>query len=185
MALVPQNLEEFQTAEFWDGFFRARKEKPFEWYCDYAALKQKILQRCHGKTILIPGCGNSDLSALLSPQHCPLPTSQLASLSYDDGVTNITNVDFSKPVIREMLGKNVRKRPQMKWLVMDITQMKVVYQIWKRAEGSDVSSAVQFDEGAFDVVLDKGALDALMGDCEADSTEKAEQYLQEVHSSPS
>ena len=46
-------------------------------------------------------------------------------------------------------------------------------------------SAVQFSEGAFDVVLDKGALDALMGDSEADSTEKAEQYLQEVHSSHS
>ena len=44
---------------------------------------------------------------------------------YDDGYLSITNNDFSKLVIREMLTKNLRERPQMKWLVDDMTQMKV------------------------------------------------------------
>lgn len=44
--------------------------------------------------------------------------------SYDDGVEAITNVDFSKLLIREMLTAHVRQRPKMKWLVMDVTQLK-------------------------------------------------------------
>lgn len=47
---------------------------------------------------------------------------------YDDGVQELTNIDFSKVVIREMLMKNVRTRPKMKWLVMDMTDTKVFTQ---------------------------------------------------------
>ena len=43
---------------------------------------------------------------------------------YDDGCTGITNIDFSKGVIKEMMLKNLRKRPLMKWQVMDMTQTK-------------------------------------------------------------
>lgn len=43
---------------------------------------------------------------------------------YDDGCTGITNIDFSKGVIKEMMLKNVRRRPRMKWQVMDMTEMK-------------------------------------------------------------
>ncbi len=44
---------------------------------------------------------------------------------YDDGCTGITNIDFSKGVIKEMMLKNLRKRPRMKWQVMDMTETKV------------------------------------------------------------
>ena len=43
---------------------------------------------------------------------------------YDDGCTGITNIDFSKGVIKEMMLKNVRQRPRMKWQVMDMTETK-------------------------------------------------------------
>ncbi len=43
---------------------------------------------------------------------------------YDDGCTGITNIDFSKGVIKEMMLKNLRKRPRMKWQVMDMTETK-------------------------------------------------------------
>ena len=48
-----------------------------------------------------------------------------ATARYDEGCTAITNIDFSKPVIKEMMAKNLRKRPLMKWQVMDMTQTKV------------------------------------------------------------
>ncbi len=44
---------------------------------------------------------------------------------YDDGITNITNIDFSRGVIRDMMVKNLRSRPSMRWLVMDMTETKV------------------------------------------------------------
>ena len=46
---------------------------------------------------------------------------------YDAGCRSITNIDFSKICIKEMMVKNLRQRPQMKWIVMDMTQMTVGY----------------------------------------------------------
>nr|GEX31424.1 methyltransferase-like protein 13 [Tanacetum cinerariifolium] len=62
---------------------------------------------------------------------------------YDEGFLCITNIDFSKVVIGDMLKRNVRDRPCMRWRVMDMTCM-------------------QFADKSFDAVLDKGGLDALM-----------------------
>lgn len=55
----------------------------------------------------------------------------------------MTNIDFSDAVIEEMRLKNSRRR-EMQWLVMDMTCME------------------SFDADSFDVVIDKGSLDALM-----------------------
>lgn len=65
MSLVPEKLDQFQTEDFWNTFFKTRGDIPFEWYCDYEALKPFVLEKCRNKRILIPGCGNSDLSAKL------------------------------------------------------------------------------------------------------------------------
>ena len=59
-------------------------------------------------SILILGCGNADFSADL----------------YDDGYQDITNVDISDVVIKQMQEKNKDERPKMKWVVMDITDME-------------------------------------------------------------
>ncbi|KAL5542698.1 hypothetical protein UlMin_010408 [Ulmus minor] len=132
-------LGDFTSKENWDEFFTIRNsDDPFEWYAEWAELRNPLLSHLSGtngtqveesesKQILVPGCGNSRLSEHL----------------YDDGFKAITNIDFSKVVISEMLRRNVRQRPGMRWRVMDMTSM-------------------QFENGAFDAVLDKGGLDALM-----------------------
>eukprot|EP01023_Acetabularia_acetabulum_P037670 TRINITY_DN3583_c2_g1_i4.p1 TRINITY_DN3583_c2_g1~~TRINITY_DN3583_c2_g1_i4.p1 ORF type:complete len:633 (-),score=87.05 TRINITY_DN3583_c2_g1_i4:112-2010(-) len=95
--------------------------------------------------VLVPGCGNSELSAQL----------------YDDGINNIVNIDFSKVVIREMLSKNLRQRPSMKWMVADMTKTK-------------------FQDDEFDVILDKGSLDAVMGEESEESAVVGKKYLLEM-----
>ena len=62
--LVPEDHAEFRSVKFWDGFFAARGDKAFEWYGDWKQLRSFILRDC-GKEdkVLVPGCGNSDLSA--------------------------------------------------------------------------------------------------------------------------
>ncbi|KAG4935520.1 hypothetical protein JHK85_050439 [Glycine max] len=71
-------------------------------------------------TLLIPGCGNFRLSEHL----------------YDAGHTAITNIDFSKIVISDMLHRNVRDHPLMRWRIMDMT-------------------AMQFEDESFGAVIDK------------------------------
>ncbi|EYU32697.1 hypothetical protein MIMGU_mgv1a020540mg [Erythranthe guttata] len=127
----------FTDQENWDFFFDARRgaDDFFEWsHLSYPPEEQSIL---------VPACGNSRLSEHL----------------YDDGFTNITNVDFSKVVISAMLRRNVNERPVMKWRVMDMTDM-------------------QFENGTVDAIIDKGGLDALM-ESELDSRSGI-LYLSEV-----
>ena len=63
-ALVPETFDEFRSLDFWDGFFKSRGHKAFEWYGDWRQLKQHLTQDCKaGDEILVVGCGNSDLSA--------------------------------------------------------------------------------------------------------------------------
>ncbi|ESO86417.1 hypothetical protein LOTGIDRAFT_129263 [Lottia gigantea] len=127
MELLPKSHTEFDSPEYWDKFFKRLGSKTFEWYGEYPQLCG-ILHK-YVKTndrILMVGCGNSQLSADL----------------YDVGITNITNIDISDVVIRQMTDKN-RTRTEMSFVKMDVTEMPL-------------------EEGEFSVVLDKGTLDALM-----------------------
>lgn len=74
-------------------------------------------------SILVVGCGNSDMSAR----------------AYDAGFHQITNVDYSPVVIEEMQKRN-KQRKEMRWLEMNMLDMKA------------------FTDGTFDVAIDKGAL---------------------------
>ncbi|KAF5192434.1 Methyltransferase-like protein [Thalictrum thalictroides] len=129
-----QTLGDFTSKENWDKFFSIRgSDDSFEWYADWPNLQNPLLSQLSNFKeeksiqILIPGCGNSKLSENL----------------YDAGFHGITNIDFSKVVISDMLRRNVRTRPDMRWRVMDMTHM-------------------QFTDDTFDAVVDKGGLDALM-----------------------
>ncbi|KAG0456449.1 hypothetical protein HPP92_024237 [Vanilla planifolia] len=137
-----ETLNDFTSKENWDKFFSLRGSgDSFEWYAEWPSIKGLLLGELSALTsaategngkpkspqVLVPGCGSSRLS-----EHI-----------YDAGFHQITNIDFSKVVISDMLRRNVRSRPEMRWRVMDMTDM-------------------QFREESFDVVLDKGALDALM-----------------------
>ncbi|KAL9411310.1 hypothetical protein AB3S75_044996 [Citrus x aurantiifolia] len=145
-----QTLGDFTSKENWDKFFTIRGTgDSFEWYAEWPQLRDPLISLIGAPTsspppqILVPGCGNSRLSEHL----------------YDAGFHGITNVDFSKVVISDMLRLNVRDRPDMRWRVMDMTSM-------------------QFMDETFDVVLDKGGLDALM---EPELGHKlGNQYLSEV-----
>lgn len=114
-----ETLGDFTSKENWDKFFTIRgSDDTFEWYAEWIELREPLLPLLTSDAagtssgdlqILVPGCGNSRLSEHL----------------YDAGIHGITNVDFSKVVISDMLRRNVRDRPIMRWRVMDMTQMQV------------------------------------------------------------
>jgi hypothetical protein len=114
---LPAALTDFRQESYWDQFFKASQGRAFEWYGEWAALPglfRELLglrpERRPPLEILVPGCGNSRLSAAM----------------YDAGFHKIVNVDFNKRVVAEMLRLNVRARPLMRWQVMDITKMQVL-----------------------------------------------------------
>jgi EEF1A lysine methyltransferase 4 len=86
--------------------------------------------------------------------------SDLSADIYDDGFHNITSIDFSATVIQNQVAKNQQARPEMQWKVMDMLDL-------------------EFDNGSFDVVIDKAAMDALTVD-EEDPWDPAEHVKLEV-----
>lgn len=134
---ILETLGDFTSKENWDKFFLLRGAgDSFEWYADWPSLRDPVLAQLSSASadaaaetvrILVPGCGSSRLSEYV----------------YDAGFRDVTNIDFSKVAVSDMLRRHVRSRPEMKWRVMDMTQM-------------------QFTDEFFDVILDKGGLDALM-----------------------
>lgn len=91
------------------------------------------------------GCGNSKLSVDL----------------FVADYKNITSIDISEIVIKQMQTQYQRDRPELKYLVMDATKMS-------------------FENESLSVVIDKGTLDALMTNQERETVERVEKYLAEV-----
>lgn len=74
---------------------------------------------------------------------------------------NITNIDISKVVIRQMNDQNAKQRPDMKFLQMDVMNMS-------------------FTNEQFSVVLDKGTLDALMPNNEQETVQQINKMFDEI-----
>lgn len=144
--LLPRsNAQDFQLKEYWDSFF-TKRSSAFEWYGEYLDL-------CHilhkylkpSSSILVAGCGNSRLSEYL----------------YDAGFQSIVNIDISSVVVHQMRSKNVSKRGKMKFVKMDVLDMK-------------------FEASSFDCVLDKGTLDAIFSSTDDVTVQKVHTLFDEV-----
>ncbi|XP_037595010.1 eEF1A lysine and N-terminal methyltransferase isoform X2 [Cebus imitator] len=146
MNLLPKSSKEFGSVDYWEKFFQQRGKKAFEWYGTYlelcGVLHKYIKPR---EKVLVIGCGNSELSEQL----------------YDVGYQDIVNIDISEVVIKQMKECNATRRPQMRFLKMDMTQM-------------------EFPDASFQVVLDKGTLDAVLTDEEEKTLQQVDRMLAEV-----
>ncbi len=148
LPVLPRNNKEYGTKEYWEHRFLT--EESFEWLLSYVQVQHQLepifQQYCHSDQkehdnavtsarsndksrvrILVVGCGNAPFS-------CDL---------YDDGYTNIVNIDYSSIVIQNMQQLHSTSRPNMQWIVMDMTRNT-------------------FPNASFDVVIDKAAMDAIM-----------------------
>ncbi|XP_044158036.1 eEF1A lysine and N-terminal methyltransferase [Bufo gargarizans] len=146
MNLLPRSSKEFSSSEYWEQFFRRRGERAFEWYGGYLELCAVLHKYIKPKDkVLVVGCGNSELSERL----------------YDAGCQNLTNIDVSEVVIRQMNERNASRRPNMTYQLMDATK-------------------TTFTDSQFQAVLDKGTLDAILTDTEAGTLGTATQLLTEI-----
>nr|BAN21077.1 conserved hypothetical protein [Riptortus pedestris] len=145
-SLLPKSSFEFSKADYWEAFFKHRGNRTFEWYGEYPELCSYLHKYIKTKDkILVTGCGNSKISEDL----------------YDVGYRQITNIDISKLVIKQMKANNDSKRPELIFEEMDATNMS-------------------FDKEMFTVVFDKGTFDALMPDENKSTVTNVTKYLEEI-----
>ncbi|XP_062548546.1 eEF1A lysine and N-terminal methyltransferase homolog [Armigeres subalbatus] len=146
MNLLPKTATEFGSTEYWNNFFKKRGKQAFEWYGEYPELCGQLHKCVKSKDeILMVGCGNSKLSLDL----------------YDVGFKQMTNIDISQVVIRQMQEANKLQRPEMLWYHMDATSMN-------------------FSDEKYSVVLDKGTLDALFTDETEPTLTTVRKYFSEI-----
>eukprot|EP00397_Hematodinium_sp_SG-2012_P030802 GEMP01032647.1.p1 GENE.GEMP01032647.1~~GEMP01032647.1.p1 ORF type:complete len:238 (+),score=53.70 GEMP01032647.1:38-751(+) len=134
-------MAQYGKLQYWDDRY-TRDPEPFDWYQRWEGLKdvlKDIIQPNH--SILMLGSGNSRLSEEL----------------YEEGYTNISNIDISMVVTKAMKEKYQDKN--MTYAQMDARQM-------------------DFPKDHFSIVLDKGTLDSIL--CGEGSTQNAQKALNEI-----
>ena len=133
-------------SDYWEERYRGDSD-PFEWYQDYMALRPFFKKYVPDKIspILQVGCGSSHLAEDL----------------FKDGYQNISNIDISYTVIKQMVD---RMKEQLLTGIY-FRQMNV--------------KGMKFGEGEFDCVIDKACFDA---QCVGENHQNnSEAFLKEVY----
>ncbi|OMJ30127.1 Methyltransferase-like protein 13 [Smittium culicis] len=127
LAVLPKDNTEYSTKKYWDERYeKGSHDVVFDWFKTYSDIKDLINTYIKKDAkILMLGCGNSSLSEDM----------------YNDGYSEIVNIDFSEVVIDQM--KERCSQTTMKWEVMDVLDLK-------------------YNSNEFDAIIDKGTMDALM-----------------------
>ena len=138
-------MPNYGDAKYWEDRYKNAEYTTFDWLENYPTLKEIIdslkISREHGQ-ILNLGCGNSEFSENM----------------YDDGYTNIKNIDISQSVISQM-SERCKNRPKMTYEVMDVRDIK-------------------YENNFFDLAIDKSTIDALL--CGDDSFINVAKMIKEV-----
>jgi ubiquinone/menaquinone biosynthesis C-methylase UbiE len=138
-------MPNYGDAKYWEDRYKNDKFTTFDWLENYPTLKEIIdslnISKESGK-ILNLGCGNSEFSENM----------------YDDGYTNIKNIDISQSVINQM-SERCKNRTKMTYEVMDVRDIK-------------------YDNNYFDLAIDKSTIDALL--CGDDAFINVAKMIKEV-----
>ena len=157
MNLLPSDDHEFHSKEYWESFFTKRDAEAFEWYGEFSDVRGLLSAYCpKGGEVLVVGCGNSSLSDDL----------------YDQGYESVVSIDFSEVVIKEMEAKQAARAASAaaagsifmggaEYVLMDMLNM-------------------EFPDGRFLSVVDKGALDALASEDDEATRDQAARMFVEV-----
>lgn len=153
MNILPKNYGEFQSKEYWDKFFRKLKKQnaESEYFEWYGSYKSfENLLNASGM-----------LSAESKILNVGCGNSLFSEDLYDAGFKNIVNCDFSEDVIKDMSARSAKLRPSMRYEVMDIFNMT-------------------YAPASFDVILDKGLLDAVYPEDTEANTVKITSLLDKI-----
>ncbi len=122
----------YHELDYWNLRY-AKVKGLFDWYTDFSCMRHVVLPLIsHDSKVLNVGCGNSRFAE------------SLATLGYG----RVTSVDISDVCIN-----------RMKERYASSTDKRLREMRWIQADGADLRG---FKDGEFDLVVDKGTIDALV-----------------------
>lgn len=106
--MVADRNELYGTVEYWNE--RYSTEESFDWFKDYSQIRELLVELIPNKDsrILMLGCGNSTLSGDM----------------YNDGFTNITNIDVRLLIHLVCISGPLRPAFHLKYSAVVIENMK-------------------------------------------------------------
>ena len=140
--------QKFQKQNYWNERFKNESNDDttqHEWFASYNCFKKPLLNHLSQQKskniseisrILVLGCGNSTLSF---------------DLLEDFPNAVITSSDYSEAVI-EIMAEKYRNEKRLRWVVQDMTKLG-------EGRGEQID---QDDQNKYDLVIEKGVLDALV-----------------------
>ena len=136
-----QEIIQYESADYWERRYKGEEKVNTDtWYYGFETLEPLILKSVRSipncSSMLEIGCGDSPLLAALVKHE------EMAHISKDD---KLYGIDFSKEVIKKLLSDK------------DMSNDKIVY------EYMDATKLTYANE-LFDLILDKGTLDAVLCD---------------------
>ena len=156
MDFLPKDQKDLQLSSYWKQFFEFdRFKEGFEWYASFEDLipylRLFITDKHDQKRVVVPGCGNSDLSL------------KLCTKLGVDGVT-VDSFDYEEQVVKKMQESVTPDlKDKLKFSFGDCTDLSKNYK-----------------DQAFDFAVDKGTLDAIAVDNEKETISKCWAYFNEM-----
>jgi len=117
MDFLPKHESDLATKDYWKSFFEYEAFKEgFEWYADFKDLMPYLQQYITSKDqkILVPGCGNSDLSE------------KICTKLGLDGIS-VDSFDYADTIVEQMQEKSP-KDLNLVFRVGDATNLSGVYE---------------------------------------------------------
>jgi ubiquinone/menaquinone biosynthesis C-methylase UbiE len=139
---------------YWDKRYEATADgNSYDWYMGWKRLKKTIVEKLSGASE-----GKVD-AASVHTLMVGCGNSEMSADMYEDGFTSIMSFDYSEVVIRKMKEKHGDATPGMEFEVADARDLR-------------------YDSASFDLVVDKGTLDAIL--CGGNSGSNSKAMLSEV-----
>lgn len=134
---------DYGNESYWENRYKSCNEN-YDWYFEWKMISPNMDQYLNrnGKSLVI-GCGNSTMSYEM----------------VSDGFEDIYSIDIS-PTVIEQMKETYKNIPQLKWEVMDCTNLK-------------------YADNTFQSIFDKGTIDAIL--CKEDLKEQVSKLLKEIY----
>lgn len=144
---LPDTFPDFSSADYWDSRYESEIVSSREWLLTYSQVRPILVSKLHDNSdaeILIVGSGNSSLGEELC----------------NEGYKNVTNIDFSHILVKQMNERTHEIGEEMEYICMDASQ-------------------ITFPPDIFDMVIDKSTLDCIM--CGENSFQRVSSYIKGVY----
>lgn len=154
-AEAPSTSADYGDRGYWDRRYESGGKPRYDWYLPYSDMRAELLGEVAGVAGegVLDG-GRKEARAAVRVLVVGCGNSALSEELHADGFTSLLSVDYSPVVVERMQ----RERPALRFEVQDVT-------------------ALSCADGEFDVVVDKGTLDAIL--CGTGSAEKQARMLSE------